>query len=179
MVNRSLEIHVGEESSCWDLLQEKNLKGASWKLILGWSCEGKETLCTQTNAVPWPIIAEGFFWQILQPLRWESGSWGGSFFSCCCALVCRDPRWVIVEEVISLWSGLCWSILLVIAFKWPLIPWDRGFLVAQTVKNLPAMQETQVRSLGREDPLEKGMATHSSILAGKSPGQRSLVGYSP
>ena len=33
------------------------------------------------------------------------------------------------------------------------------------VKNLPAMQETQVRSLGREDPLEKGMVTHSSILA--------------
>ena len=38
-------------------------------------------------------------------------------------------------------------------------------LVAQTVKNLPAMQETQVQSLGWEDPLEKGMATHSSILA--------------
>ena len=38
-------------------------------------------------------------------------------------------------------------------------------LVAQTVKNLPAMQATQVGSLGREDPLEKEMATHSSILA--------------
>ena len=38
-------------------------------------------------------------------------------------------------------------------------------LVAQLVKNLPAMQETWVRSLGWEDPLEKGMATHSSILA--------------
>ena len=38
-------------------------------------------------------------------------------------------------------------------------------LVAQMVKNLPALQETQVRSLGWEDPLEKGMATHSSILA--------------
>ena len=38
-------------------------------------------------------------------------------------------------------------------------------LVIQTVKNLPAMQETWVRSLGQEDPLEKGMATHSSILA--------------
>ena len=40
-----------------------------------------------------------------------------------------------------------------------------GFHVAQLVKNLPAMQETWVRSPGREDPLEKGMATHSSILA--------------
>ena len=38
-------------------------------------------------------------------------------------------------------------------------------LVAQMVKNLPAMQEIQVQSLGQEVPLEKGMATHSSILA--------------
>ena len=38
-------------------------------------------------------------------------------------------------------------------------------LVAQMVKNLPAMKETGVPSLGREDPLEKGMVTHSSILA--------------
>ena len=38
-------------------------------------------------------------------------------------------------------------------------------LVAQTVKTLPAMQDTQVRSLGWEDPLEKGMAIHSSTLA--------------
>ena len=42
-------------------------------------------------------------------------------------------------------------------------------LVAQTVKRLPAMQETWVRSLGREDPLEKEMATHSSTLASKIP----------
>ena len=42
-------------------------------------------------------------------------------------------------------------------------------LVVQTVKNLPAMQETLVQSLGREDPLEKGMATHSSILAWRIP----------
>ena len=42
-------------------------------------------------------------------------------------------------------------------------------LVAQMVKNPPAMQETWVRSLGWEDPLEKGMATHSSILAWRIP----------
>ena len=41
--------------------------------------------------------------------------------------------------------------------------------MAQTLKNLPAMQETQVQSLGQEDPLEKGMATHSSILAWRIP----------
>ena len=49
-------------------------------------------------------------------------------------------------------------------------------LVAQTVKRLPTMQETRVQSLGREDLLEKEMATHSSILPGKSCGRRSLVG---
>ena len=41
------------------------------------------------------------------------------------------------------------------------------------------MQETQVQSLGWEDPLEKGMATHFSILSGEFHGQRSLVGCSP
>ena len=45
----------------------------------------------------------------------------------------------------------------------------RASLVAQLVKNLFAMQETWVRSLGWEDPLEKGMATHSSILAWRIP----------
>ena len=52
-------------------------------------------------------------------------------------------------------------------------------LVAQTVKNLPAMQETRVWSLGCKDPLEKEMATHSSTLPGESHGQRSLAGYRP
>ena len=41
--------------------------------------------------------------------------------------------------------------------------------MAETVKNLPAMQETRVQSLGLEDPLEKGMATHSSIFAWRIP----------
>ena len=52
-------------------------------------------------------------------------------------------------------------------------------LVDQLVKNLPKMQETWVRSPGRVDPLEKEMATHSSILPGEFHGQRSLEGYSP
>ena len=46
---------------------------------------------------------------------------------------------------------------------------DQASLVAQRLKDLPAMQETQVRSLGQEDPLEKEMATHSSILAWRIP----------
>ena len=46
---------------------------------------------------------------------------------------------------------------------------DRASLVAQTVKRLPAMWETWVQSLGREDPLEKEIATHSSTLAWRIP----------
>ena len=45
----------------------------------------------------------------------------------------------------------------------------RASLVAQTVKRLPTMRETRVQSLGREDPLEKEMATHSSTLTWKIP----------
>ena len=52
-------------------------------------------------------------------------------------------------------------------------------LVAQMVKRLPAVWETQVQSLGQVDPLEKEIATDSSILAGKSHGQRNLAGYTP
>ena len=55
----------------------------------------------------------------------------------------------------------------------------RASLLAQMVKNFPAVQETQVGSLGWEDLLEKGMATHSSILPREFHGQGSLVGYSP
>ena len=54
--------------------------------------------------------------------------------------------------------------------------------MAQIIKNLPAVQETQVLSLGQEDPLEKGMATHSSILAWtipwiEEPGRLPFIGY--
>ena len=48
-------------------------------------------------------------------------------------------------------------------------PYPRSSLVAQRLKHLPPMWETQVRSLGREDPLEKEMVTHSSILAWRIP----------
>ena len=49
-------------------------------------------------------------------------------------------------------------------------------LVVHTVRNLPAVQETQVRFLGQEDPLEEEMATHSSILAWRIPWPEELVG---
>ena len=62
-------------------------------------------------------------------------------------------------------------------FKFPLP--QIGFPGGSGGKNLPAMQETWVQSLGWEDSLEEEMATHYSILAGEFHGQRSLAGYSP
>ena len=61
--------------------------------------------------------------------------------------------------------------------NWRSQVWDS--LVAQMVKRLPAMQETQVPSPGREDPLEKEMEPTPVLLPRKVPGWRSLVGYSP
>ena len=54
-----------------------------------------------------------------------------------------------------------------------------GFPGSSVVKNSTVKQETWLRSLGREDPLEKEMATHSSMLAGKSHRQRNLAGCTP
>ena len=51
--------------------------------------------------------------------------------------------------------------------------------MAQTVKNLPALWEPQVQSLGQEDPLEKGMATHSSILPWRIPWTEEPGGLQP
>ena len=90
---------------------------------------------------------------------------------------------VLFDKVITFMPS---SILLQILCTWEptrqnaLTPLISTSLVAQMVKCLPAVRETQVRSLGREDPLEKEMATHSSILAWKIPMDRGIwSGYSP
>ena len=54
-----------------------------------------------------------------------------------------------------------------------------GLPGSSVVKNPPAMQETWVQSLGWEDPLQEGTATHSSILAWRIPWMEELAGYSP
>ena len=65
---------------------------------------------------------------------------------------------------------MCFQTLYI--YKWYHIMW--ASLVAQMVKNLPAMRETGVGSPGWEDPLEKGMATHSSVAAWRIPWTRSV-----
>ena len=59
----------------------------------------------------------------------------------------------------------------------PVVNW--GFSDAQVAKNLPSVQEMQIRSLGPEDPLEEEMATHSSILAWETPWTEEPAGLQP
>ena len=66
------------------------------------------------------------------------------------------PNWGIVVGILLVF--ICISLII-----------DKGFPGGSVVKNLPAMQETQVQYLGGEDPLEEGMATHSSILVWRIP----------
>ena len=68
-----------------------------------------------------------------------------------------------------MWDKSSWTIRLFFIFLGLFLIIIRSSLIAQLVKNLPAMQETPVRFLGQEDPLEKDMATHSSILAWRIP----------
>ena len=92
-------------------------------------------------------------------------------------LLLLAPNW----DVMSIVSWCFWQNFQLNIFLYLLCFFHRGTsLVAQTVKRLPAVRETWVQYLGQEDPLEKEMASHSSILAWlKSHGWRSLVGYSP
>ena len=121
--------------------------------------------------------------------QWTSGQQGWSWVQhatqeCCWISEAPgdDKRQAAGFSVLSLIPSIYWVAMFnsleeefVVLFKSGL--W--AFLVAQMVKNPPAMQETEVWSLGWEDPLEKRMATHSGILTWRIPWQRSLAGYSP
>ena len=108
----------------------------------------------------------------------------------------EDITWHLICYILSRLDILFWDIVLFRVSRSSRSPWDvrafiltwglslycffnlTGFPGGSVVKNPLAMQETQVQSLGQEERLEKGMATHSSILAWRIPGQRMLGGYS-
>ena len=89
------------------------------------------------------------------------------FCFCFCVLFCLC--WKVAEKLAKI-KVLLWHIagpeVCFVLFQWPIF---LASLVAQTVKNLPAVQKILVRSLGQEDPLEKRITTHSSILAWRIP----------
>ena len=82
-------------------------------------------------------------------------------------------EWMVwINVCFSNWlleGNVCWNDWLINELKWNYYLTFWASLVAQTVKNLPVMLETQVWSLGWEGPLEKGMTTHSSLLAWRIP----------
>ena len=136
--------------------------------LLGVVLRNKQS-CSQNSSTFYFIHGKGSNCKTLSLLRSASWSWWGN---CHCEGFSLEERWQMSIKWEARRSGfqpwLCC-----------LQPCILDSLVAQTEKNLPAMQETCIPSLGWEDALEKGMATHSSILAWESQGQRSLVGYSP
>ena len=90
------------------------------------------------------------------------GIGNGSPLQYACLEDCMDNGawWATVHGVTKSWTRLS-------DFNSTTLVW--ASLVAQTAKNLPAKLKTQIQSLGQEDPLEKGMATHSSIVAWEIP----------
>ena len=104
---------------------------------------------------------------------WDACSWASYFSeftklsetaSPICLSVSRSYRRHLLSSVPILFSFYWLTVILN-----PGSHWNWASLVAQMVKSLPAMQETWVQSLSWEDPLEKGMVTHSSILAWRIP----------
>ena len=99
----------------------------------------------------------------------------------------RDWTWVshIAGRFFNIWTRVeelwfrryaCWGVPDAFGWSWPIRNWfwswvakERGFPGGSTVKNPPAIQESWARSFGQEDPLEKEMTTHSSILAWEIP----------
>ena len=79
------------------------------------------------------------------------------------------PRNTLSHTQIKFYSKYLDNVLWSRHLKFIITSMCGGFLIAQIVKTLPEMQEIQVWSLGQEDPLEKGMRTHSSILAWRIP----------
>ena len=95
---------------------------------------------------------------MLNPSSYTSSEEGRSWQQKGTAKIARPELPENVSFSLLVCDWLCWALF-----------WAWAPLVAQSVKNLPAVLETQVQSLGWEDPLEKGMATHSSILTWRSP----------
>ena len=110
--------------------------------------------------------ADGWSWSRVSQGRMEVGGWRTAMvrFSIALWVTSRFWTWFVWQEVIrGFWKEGAYV-------------WDS--LVAQTVKNLPAIQETQLQFLGWEEPLEKGMATYSSIFAWRIPWTEAPGGYS-
>ena len=141
-------------------------------LIPGWGRSLEEGMATHSSILAWrlPWTEEPGGPQSLGSPRvrydWATKHWASSITSLRHTQVSVPQLYSLATARISLLPPLenVWMWFdFIYFFLASLIAWPS--LVAQMVKNVPAMKETQVRSLGWEDTLEEGMATHSSILA--------------
>ena len=116
------------------------------------SCIDRQILyhCTTWEAPQFPL-SHGFLWPA-SPLT------GMTFQDVLVSILLPGSVWCILHPSLHVFT-----------FFWRSFFFWRASLVAQKVRSLPAMQKTQIRSLGRRDTLETGMATHSSILAWRIP----------
>ena len=116
------------------------------------------------------LFSSGSDWGLLSNCNARASHWSGFclFLFFLSIYILLKYSWLTVFQVHSkvIQLYVYTYITFEIIFHYRLL-WD--FPVAQMVKNLPAVQETQVPSLGREDPLEKEMATHFSIIAWRIP----------
>ena len=129
----------------------KRVKRVRASLIAYWLIQSK-----------WSINVS-LYYKHSRVLHYPTSAYFSSFFDC--SFHSFQLFWAFICSSIS-FSLFCLQAMLLIFFvEFSSLTFPRASLVAQLVKNLPAVQETQVWFLGREDPLEKEMATHSGILA--------------
>ena len=117
-----------------------------------------------------PYLLVGIF-KFSSPKALFLSSWKS--FQDAYTVLSAELLWLHNRIILFHWGKLAFFI------SWYFFPLLGASLVVQMVKNLPAMQESWVQSLGRKEPLEKGMATTPVFWPGKYHGQRSLVGCSP
>ena len=133
-----------------------------WRSLVGYSPRGHKELDTTEQ-----LHFHFMFYLNLS----VSSSWHIFFWSCQHAFFVRMTPPPFCRRFLRPWSA---------GGSDATFGWRRASLMAQTVKNLPEMQETRVQSLSQEYSLEKEIATHSPVfLPGEFHGQRSLVGYHP
>ena len=142
------------------------------------------TLCTRQEKRHWCI--EQSYGLCERGRGWEDlGEWHWKKKKCAHPSMYLPRDFLFPEQLCvssntnTLETSLLLRVIILLTFKVALDIWSKMLhILAQAVKNLPAMQETWVWSLGQEDPMEKRMATHSSILAWRIPRTEEPGGFS-
>ena len=132
----------GKESACQGLIPGSGRSSGEWN---------GNPLQYPARRIPWTEEPSGLQSMGLRRVRHDSGNWAHTHDNAWFGKALNNHLWVFFKKAKHIYG------------------YHRASLVAQSVKHLPAMQETRVWFLSWVDPLEKEMATHSSILAWRIP----------